>query len=133
MEKSVLGKAGEDLAAIFLKRKGYGILDRNFRRKFGEIDIVARAPDGTLVFVEVKTLKNYGPEGLKPEDNLSSAKLRKFKRICEGYVASNEDHVNEKKGWRMDLICVEIPREDWNYEDLTKIEKDCVIRHYENI
>lgn len=46
-------KEAEEAAARFLKRKGYRIIERNYRTRFGEIDIVARY-DGYLVFVEVK-------------------------------------------------------------------------------
>ena len=49
-----LGKLGEDLACAELRRRGYEILERRYRTRFGEIDIVARH-DGVTVFVEVKT------------------------------------------------------------------------------
>jgi len=48
-----VGRLGEKIAAEFLAKKGYRILARNFRTRFGEIDLVA-AKDGVLVFVEVK-------------------------------------------------------------------------------
>jgi putative endonuclease len=48
------GKSGEDIAASFLRSRGYAILLRNYRKRFGEIDIIAEI-DATLVFVEVKT------------------------------------------------------------------------------
>jgi putative endonuclease len=52
--RQTLGKLGEDLACEELQRRGYAILDRRYRRRGGELDIVAR--DGqTIVFVEVKT------------------------------------------------------------------------------
>lgn len=52
--RQILGKAGEDLACRELERRGYAILARRYRRRSGELDIVAR--DGpTIVFVEVKT------------------------------------------------------------------------------
>lgn len=52
---------GEDAACEYLKKKGYTILERNFRKSYGEIDIIARLRD-VLVFVEVKTRtnKHYG-------------------------------------------------------------------------
>ena len=56
------GKQGEDLAAIYLTKQGYKIIERNFQKKHGDIDIVAL--DGqTLVFIEVKTRrsKSFGP------------------------------------------------------------------------
>ena len=49
-----LGKMGEDLAAAFLQKRGYQILERNFRNRIGEMDIIARDKD-TLCFIEVKT------------------------------------------------------------------------------
>lgn len=53
------GKDGEETARTFLKRKGYRILDTNFRMKMGEIDIIAM-DRGTLVFVEVKSASSSG-------------------------------------------------------------------------
>lgn len=52
-----LGKLGEDLACAELGRRGYAVLDRRYRTRFGEIDIVCRHGD-TIVFVEVKTRAN---------------------------------------------------------------------------
>ncbi len=58
----VVGKAGEEAAVQYLRQQGYQILERNYRCRFGEIDLIAR--DGrTLTFVEVKTRRSqrYGP------------------------------------------------------------------------
>jgi putative endonuclease len=52
-QRQELGKTGEDLAAVELERRGYAILARRYRTRYGEIDLVARDGD-TLVFVEVK-------------------------------------------------------------------------------
>ncbi len=57
MTASETGRRGEDAACRFLQAKGYDILERNFRTRFGEIDIVARCPD-CVVFVEVKTRRD---------------------------------------------------------------------------
>lgn len=56
------GNQGEQLAAEHLQRNGYTLLERNFRSRGGEVDIVAKDRDGTLVFVEVKTRRSlaYG-------------------------------------------------------------------------
>ena len=59
METQLIGNLGEDAACEFLKNNGYFILQRNFRCKAGEIDIIA-VKDGCTVFVEVKTRKNSG-------------------------------------------------------------------------
>ena len=57
MEKKEKGNIGEEIAAAYLKKNGYRILDRNFSCRFGEIDLIAD-DCGTLVFVEVKLRKN---------------------------------------------------------------------------
>ena len=53
-----LGKIGEELACAELVRRGYAILERRYRSRYGEIDIIARA-GGTLVFIEVKARSGH--------------------------------------------------------------------------
>jgi putative endonuclease len=74
------GKIAEDFAANLLLSKGYKILERNFRSKFGEIDIIAKE-GGSLVFVEVKARwsKNFG----SPEDAVTPQKLYKIQKTAE--------------------------------------------------
>jgi putative endonuclease len=57
----IKGKSGEELVRVYLKNKGYIILESNYRNKIGEIDIIAKDKD-ILVFIEVKTRTstNYG-------------------------------------------------------------------------
>jgi putative endonuclease len=118
-EHITTGKIGENSTCHFLIKNGYHIFDRNYRMPWGEIDIIARDPDTTLVFVEVKTMQAGG--SLKPEDNLTRAKLQKLRRTCEKFVATHQDLVREDRGWRIDLVA------------LTMSNKDCLINHYENI
>lgn len=118
-QRSELGQEGEEFAATFLKDKGYKILERNKCEKWGELDIVARAPDKTLVFVEVKTMK---PGTLKPEDQMSAAKKKKFRRVAKLYAGFHEELVDDRKGWRLDLIALE-KQNDGQF----------LVRHYENI
>lgn len=54
LEKKIKGFAGEGIAASFLQKTGFGILNKNWRYKKGELDIIAEK-DGLLVFAEVKT------------------------------------------------------------------------------
>lgn len=120
-QKSVLGTEGENFAADYLKHQGYEVIERNYRKPWGELDIVARAPDKTLVFAEVKTMSGFGPGGLQPEDQMSRAKMGKFKKIAEFYANRKSKLVNDRKGWRLDLIT------------LTKVGNDFLVKHYQNI
>jgi Holliday junction resolvase-like predicted endonuclease len=72
-EKRKTGNLGEDIAAMFLMKHGFGIIERNYLRKWGEIDIVAKK-GGVLHFVEVKTV-SCGTRGTVPHENLQN-KLR---------------------------------------------------------
>jgi len=130
-KKSSIGKQGEDIAANCLKKQGYSILARNYRKPWGEIDIVAKAKDGTLVFVEVKTMKSSG-YGLKPEDNLTKTKKEKLARTCEQFVLMNPELMNEQRGWRIDLLAIEL-RGVEHEETLTNLINCDNIKHYENI
>lgn len=121
-QKSETGKLGEDLACNFLIGKRFKIICRNYRKPWGEIDIIAKDPDGTLVFVEVKCVRcNSANTVLQPEDNLTGAKLKKLQRTAELFVGSNEKLVDESRGWRIDLVAI------------TLSGNDCRIQHYENI
>jgi len=116
-----LGKLGEDLACEYLVKKGYKIIDRNKRQKWGELDIIAKAPDRTLVFVEVKTMTDNGGNGLKPEDQLTQSKLEKLKRTASLYAGHYSELIDDNKGWRIDLLALVVSGES------------CDIKHYENI
>ncbi len=89
-EKSVktteLGAWGESLTAEFLKEKGYRILARNYRCRFGEIDLIAERK-GVLAFVEVKLRKNndYGA----PREFVTSAKQRKIRLTASFWLAGH--------------------------------------------
>ena len=123
-----IGNIGEDFACSFLTDNGYQIIARNYLRSWGEIDIVSKSTDGTLVFVEVKTMR-HNPS-LTPEDNLTATKLDKLRRTCRAFCAANPDLVNERTGWRIDLIAITLPSGD-GY--LTEYNKNVQIYHYENI
>jgi putative endonuclease len=78
-----VGDKGEALAAIFLEKRGFYIIERNWRSKHLEIDIIASI-DSKLHFVEVKTRTNekYG----KPEESISKAKMNHLKVGAEAYL-----------------------------------------------
>ncbi|MGC9611092.1 MAG: YraN family protein [Minisyncoccia bacterium] len=123
-QKSKLGQEGENFAADYLKNRGYKVIEKNKREKWGELDIITMAPDKTLVFIEVKTMVAGGEGYLKPEDQMSGAKIKKFRRTAELYANSykNQKFINDKKGWRLDLIALE-----------KQNGGQFLVRHYENI
>ena len=83
----IIGTLGEDAAANYLRKKGYIIKKRNFRIKTGEIDIIAAAPDGCMVFVEVKTRKSteYG----YASEFVNYAKQQRIKRAALIYAGED--------------------------------------------
>ena len=105
MEKDKIGSLpfglwGEDIAAEFLEKKGYRILDKHFFFQHAEIDLVAR--DGPyLVFVEVKT-RSSAQYGL-PEEALSERKKRYLRKAAEGYLYLNQLH---NQDCRFDVVTV---------------------------
>ncbi len=78
-----LGIKGEDLAELFLKKKGFKILLRNYKTPIGEIDIIAE-DQGTLVFVEVKT-RTGGSYGL-PFEAVNYRKREKLRKVALYYL-----------------------------------------------
>jgi putative endonuclease len=99
-----LGDWGESLAAEHLAAKGYEIVERNWRCREGEIDIVAWA-GLQLVFVEVKTRR--GQAMGSPEEGLTQRKAQRLVQLAARYVAQLESEVD----WRIDLVAVEVDRQ----------------------
>src|SRR3989344_3559392 len=110
-ETQKTGEIGENVAVKFLVKQGFLILDRNYTKKWGEIDIIAERK-GKLYFVEVKsvskpdlsivtrgTLDQY-----HPEDNMHPWKLKRMSRTIQTYLVSK--NVPEDKEWQVDLLVV---------------------------
>lgn len=85
--KKIVGDFGEDLVEEYLRNKGYDILDRNFRKPFGEIDIIARI-DEIVVFVEVKTRKNK--DFANPSEAVTISKQQKIIKASQAYLMEND-------------------------------------------
>ena len=87
--KKMLGRKGEDRAAVYLVRQGYRILERNYTTPSGEIDVIAMDRD-TVVFVEVKTRTNdaFGA----PELAVSARKQQRMIRAALGYIKYHKLH-----------------------------------------
>ena len=82
-EKITTGKEGEKIAAVYLKKNGYEIIEINFRCPIGEIDIVAKEKND-LVFVEVKTRKSI--ELGYPEQAVGMRKQKKMSQLALWYM-----------------------------------------------
>jgi len=102
------GRVGESIAAQFLQRKGFTILDRNYRKPWGEIDIIAEKK-GIVRFVEVKTLSRENMPDIsremsdyRPEEQVHPAKLRKIARTAEMYMNGRED----QREFQIDVVGV---------------------------
>ena len=83
MNNKIKGKMGENIAANYLKNKGYEIVDRNFRTSVGEIDIIA-AGDGFLVFVEVK--ERFCEKFGYAAEAVNHFKRRKISQVASQYI-----------------------------------------------
>lgn len=115
-EKRKLGDIGENVACEFLKRRGFEIVEKNYLRKWGEIDIVARK--GSVIhFVEVKSVtrpteqsfgrRAHGTSGYRPEDNMHPWKLKRLARAMQTYLLEKDLDCD----WQLDLVTVKIDTE----------------------
>jgi len=100
MNRRSKGKEGENLAAQFLEKKGYSILERNYRFERGEIDLVAKEGQ-ELVFVEVKS--RHSQEYGAPEESVTPAKEAQLKKVAEGYLY---EHNIENQSCRFDIVTI---------------------------
>lgn len=120
-----IGQIGENIACEYLEDNSYRILERNHKKPWGEIDIIALSPEKTLVFAEVKTMKYY-VGGLKPEDQLTRDKLDKLKRSASLYAGNSSKLIDEDQGWRLDLVAITLNK-------LNRDNKEFDLRHYKQI
>ncbi len=102
MKRRDTGILGEKLAKDFLKKRGYRILETNYRCPKGEIDIIARHKD-SLVFIEVRTKTSL--EFGSPEESITPAKKERMRATAYHY---RQTHNNLSPLWRIDVVAVEL-------------------------
>ena len=101
-------EAGEQIATNYLVKKGFNLVMRNYRKKWGEIDIIAeKGPK--LYFIEVKSvsrenLSNVNHETYRPEDNMHPWKLKRMSRTIQTYLLSKK--IKSDMEWQVDLLVV---------------------------
>lgn len=104
MNTKITGNAGEDMASDYLLENGYSIINRNWRTRAGEIDIIAFKGE-TIVFIEVKTLPNGTLDMLKRE--LNYQKLQRIVKTSKRFLQNNRQYSNSYV--RFDVIIIGMP------------------------
>ncbi|HAS81008.1 MAG: hypothetical protein UR25_C0003G0173 [Candidatus Nomurabacteria bacterium GW2011_GWE1_32_28] len=126
-ETQKTGEIGESIATRFLMKHNFSILDRNYTKKWGEIDIVAEK-EGKLYFVEVKSVscetltvdvtrepllnkknienidRSEEKDSYRAEDNMHPWKMKRLSRTIQTYLLNK--NVDEEKEWQVDLLVV---------------------------
>lgn len=107
-----IGEIGEKLACMFLMKHGFQVLETNYTKKYGEIDIVAQK-GRDLHFIEVKsvsrvTLEDVSSEtsGFRPEENMHPKKVERFVRTVDYYLM--EKNIPDTIEYQVDLALVYI-------------------------
>ena len=115
-DRAARGEWGEKHCLSYLQKKGFKYLDRNFRCKGGELDLIMVDSDGTIVFVEVKTSANE--EFADAEDVITYAKKSRMKKATRIFLAK---HKIEDRSLCFDVVTIV----------LDKLEAE-QIKHYAN-
>jgi putative endonuclease len=118
LEPHLLGKEGESLGAKYLAKKGYRIIERNYRYHRNEIDIIARH-NKTLCFVEVKT-RSSAEKG-HPAESVTPAKQKEIIKAAKAYLAFTGQNEADS---RFDVIAVSVDGAEENHIS------SCVIEHF---
>lgn len=124
-----IGEVGENVAVKFLMKHGFSIVERNYTKKWGEIDIISEK-DNKLHFIEVKSvsrsnLDNVNRETLDqyhPEDNMHPWKLKRMARTIQTYLLSKK---LDEKEWQVDLLVVFLSLKDKQAK--IKVVKDIIL------
>ncbi len=114
-QKQIVGTIGEDAVCTYLKRKGFKVIDRNYLKKWGELDVVA-IKDKKIHFIEVKSVTRKFEDvphetqvGYRPEDNMHPWKLQRLARTIQSYVLDKK--VSDDTEWQFDVATVYVDQE----------------------
>ncbi|MCM8766734.1 MAG: YraN family protein [Candidatus Omnitrophica bacterium] len=109
MKNIEFGKFGEEKGIEFLKRNGYKIIERNYKTKIGEIDIIAKK-EKQIIFIEVKTRSsdNYG----FPEEAVNQRKLKKIEKVAYLYLKSKKTNLPI----RFEVLSIIKDKENFKFE-----------------
>lgn len=108
-QKRVFGDLGEKIAKEYLIKHGYRIIDQNYAKKWGEIDLIAESHENELVFIEIKTRETGNkPSAFFPEDSVNYAKQKKLIKTAQTFLY--ELQYSENIPWRIDVIAIEIDK-----------------------
>ncbi len=106
-----VGKMGEDMACMFLMKRGFKVLERNYLKRWGEIDIVAYR-SGKILFVEVKSVScetladvSHETPGYRPEENIHEKKLKSLGRVIQSYLI---EHKAQDGEWSFAAMVVRV-------------------------
>lgn len=143
-----IGETGENIAVKFLMKHNFAILERNYTKKWGEIDIIAKKSN-KLYFIEVKSVSRrtiahnvpretqetdtnnpksvthgtFNNDNYQAEDNMHPWKLKRLSRTIQTYLLSNR--IQDDTDWQVDLLVVYLDME--NRKAQVKVVSDIVI------
>jgi putative endonuclease len=128
-EKQKIGEIGENVAVKFLVKHNFSIIERNYTKKWGELDIIAEK-DKKIYFVEVKSISKKNLDIVtretldlyRPEENMHRWKLKRLSRIIQTYLISKRLDARE---WQVDLLVVFLDIE--NKKAKVKVFRDIIL------
>ena len=120
MDSQELGFLAENIAARYLESGGYEVIDKNYRKPWGEIDIIARK-DEAVVFVEVKANSQEFGGDFNPEIRVDWKKMAKIKRTAALYL--EHELCDMDCEWQIDVVSV----------TFDKANKKARIKHFKNV
>ncbi len=114
------GRYGEEVGEDYLCKKGYGLLARNYRTRYGEIDLIFLDGD-EIIFVEVKA--KVGDDFGTPEEMVDKRKINQIQRIADSFLVARADLARKYEKYRIDVVAIV-------FNEMGGVDR---IDHYENV